>query len=414
VEIYLVGGAVRDELLGREVTERDWVVVGGTPQEMLDQGYRKVGKDFPVFLHPETNEEYALARTERKSGKGYMGFECYASPYVSLEDDLNRRDLTVNSMAKSKDGEIVDPYGGQEDLKNHVLRHVSPAFEEDPLRVLRVARFSARLADEKFKIADETKILMLKMVRSGELNELVSERVWVEFDRALSEKNPEVFIEVLRECGGLEVLFPELNNLFGVPQNKDKFSDSDVGFHALQLLNDAAKKNLDNSIRFSALFHGIGKAKTKTSDWPDHPDYTHAGLELFKQFGKRFTIPKEYQELAQLVIHFHIGFIHAFDLTPDGLINLLEHADAFRRYERFEKFLSACEIIDSEIKNTHANKNTEHLKKIFTLANEISAQDVIKDGFEGKDISVELRKRRVTKVEELQGGSVLPNKIKET
>jgi len=341
MQIYLVGGAVRDKLLNRSVEERDWVVVGATPEALLQQGYKPVGKSFPVFLHPKTNEEYALARTERKVSKGYQGFEFCASPDVSLEEDLKRRDLTVNAMAQMPDGSIVDPFDGQKDLKAKVLRHVSSAFSEDPVRVLRVARFSARLCN--FTVADETLLLMQKMVRSGEVDALVPERVWKELQRALTEKCPERFIEVLRQCHALKIIFPEVDALFGVLEPIKWHPEQDAGFHTLLALKQAVKLTEDPVTRFAVLVHDFGKAVSPKETLPKHHRHDENGVKIVKQFCKRLNSPREYRDLGVLVARYHMLCHKVKELTPKVLLNMLQALDPFRRPERFEKFLTACQ-----------------------------------------------------------------------
>lgn len=343
MDIYLVGGAVRDRLLGRPHTERDYVVVGARPDELLALGYRPVGKDFPVFLHPQTGEQYALARTERKTGPGYYGFATRFSPDVTLEEDLARRDLTVNAMAERADGSIVDPHGGQSDLEARVLRHVSPAFVEDPLRVLRVARFAARFAPLGFTVAQETLALMHDIVRAGEMRSLVPERVWVETERALGEDRPGVFFEVLRACGALAEVFPEVDALFGVPQPPKWHPEVDTGEHALQVLEVAAELSPDTSVRFAALVHDVGKGLTPRDEWPGHIGHETRGAELIESMCERLRVPTGHRELAVLVARHHARVHRVGEQRPGTILELLEATDAFRRGERFERFLLACE-----------------------------------------------------------------------
>jgi tRNA nucleotidyltransferase (CCA-adding enzyme) len=343
MQVYLVGGAVRDELLGRAVAERDWVVVNATPEEMSRLGYRQVGREFPVFLHPETNEEYALARLERKSGVGYRGFVTEFSPAVTLEQDLRRRDLTINAMARATDGTLVDPYGGQRDLEARVLRHVSEAFVEDPVRILRVARFAARFAPLGFRVAPETLELMRTMVRNGEVRALVPERVWQETERALGEPQPPAFFEVLRGCEALGAVFPEIEALFGVPQPAQWHPEIDTGVHILMVLEMAARLSPSPSVRFAALVHDLGKAATPREKWPRHAGHEVASVRLVNELCDRLRIPNEFRDLAALVARHH-GVVHrAFELRPSTVLELLEHTDALRRPARFESFLLACE-----------------------------------------------------------------------
>ena len=343
VRVYRVGGSVRDELLGRPDADRDFVVVGATPEWMLASGYRPVGRDFPVFLHPDTHEEYALARTERKHGRGYRGFEFFASPDVTLEQDLERRDLTINAMASDDDGNIVDPYGGRRDLEGRLLRHVSPAFVEDPLRVLRVARFAARFAGLGFTVAPETLELMRGIAASGELAALVPERVWVETERALGEQQPTVYFEVLRACGALEVVFPEIAALFGVPQPEKWHPEIDSGLHTMQVLEVAAEMSGDTTVRFAALVHDVGKGLTPREQWPRHIGHEAAGAALIEKLCSRLRVPNEHRELAVLVARHHAKVHRVAELRPGTLLELLEQTDAFRRAERFERMLVACE-----------------------------------------------------------------------
>ena len=314
MQIYLVGGAVRDSLLNYPSSENDWVVVGATPKQMTDQGFKPVGQDFPVFIHPHTSEEYALARTERKSGQGYKGFEFYASTDVSLEEDLIRRDLTINAIAQDNDGNIIDPYGGQKDLEKKLLRHVSDAFTEDPLRVLRVARFAARYHHLGFSIANETLDLMKSIVADGEMSFLVAERVWKETSRALSEQSPQVFIKVLRDCGALNALFPEIDGLFGVPQRADYHPEVDTGTHTLMALEQSVKLSDSNAVRFSVLVHDLGKALTPDSVLPSHTGHEKSGLPLVKALCDRLTVPNSHRQLAMAVTEYHLHSHKALSL----------------------------------------------------------------------------------------------------
>jgi len=343
MDIYLVGGAVRDRLLDRPFTERDYVVVGAQPDDLTALGYRPVGKDFPVFLHPTTGEQYALARTERKTGPGYYGFATRFSPDVTLEEDLARRDLTINAMAERADGTIVDPYGGQRDLEARILRHVSPAFVEDPLRVLRVARFAARFAPLGFSVSDETLELMRRIVASGEMRALVPERVWVETERALGEHTPAVYFEMLRACGALAEVFPEIDALFGVPQPPKWHPEIDTGIHTLQVLDVAAELSSDTTVRFAALVHDVGKALTPRDQWPGHIGHEASGANLIEKMGERLRVPNEHRELAVLVARHHARVHRVGAQRPGTILELLEMTDAFRRGERFERFLLACE-----------------------------------------------------------------------
>jgi tRNA nucleotidyltransferase (CCA-adding enzyme) len=348
MKTYLVGGAVRDALLGRPCTEHDYVVVGARPEDLLALGYRAVGKDFPVFLHPRSGDQYALARTERKTGAGYYGFATRFSPDVTLEEDLARRDLTINAMARSIEGDacgsdVVDPFGGRRDLEARVLRHVSPAFVEDPLRVLRVARFAARFAPLGFTIAPETMQLMQDIVRSGELRALVAERVWVETERALGEQTPAVYFEVLRQCGALAVLLPEIDCLFGVPQPARWHPEIDTGIHTLQVLDVACELSGETTVRFAALVHDLGKGVTPRDQWPRHVGHEQTGVRVIGQMCERLKVPTEHRELGQLVSREHQRVHRAAELRDTTVLEVLEAVDAFRRPERFDRLLLACE-----------------------------------------------------------------------
>jgi len=334
---------VRDRLLDRPHVERDFVVVGATPEELLALGYRPVGKDFPVFLHPDTGEQYALARTERKTGPGYHGFATRFSPDVTLEQDLARRDLTINAMAQTESGEVIDPHGGRRDLEARLLRHVSPAFVEDPLRVLRVARFAARFAPLGFTVAPETLQLMRAIVDSGEMAALVPERVWVETERALGEASPVAYFEVLRACGALAAVFPEVDVLFGVPQPPKWHPEIDTGVHTLQVLEVAAELSPDTTVRFAALVHDVGKGLTPREDWPRHIGHEESGARLIERIAARLRVPNEHRELAVLVARHHARVHRVAEQRPGTVLELLERTDAFRRRERFERLLLACE-----------------------------------------------------------------------
>lgn len=339
MKIYTVGGAVRDQLLGLPVKDRDYVVVGATPEQMLTLGYRPVGKDFPVFLHPCTHEEYALARTERKSGKGYKGFSVYAAPDVTLEDDLARRDLTINAMAEDEDGELIDPYGGQEDLARRLLRHVGPAFVEDPVRILRLARFAARF---DFAVAPETLALCREMVALGEVDHLVAERVWAELAKGLMEDRPARMLQVLRDCGALARLLPELDALFGVPQPPQHHPEVDTGLHMLLVLDYAAAQGWPLDTRFAALCHDLGKGNTPEAEWPRHIAHEHRGVALVEALCERIRVPNDCRELALLVCREHGNIHRARELRPETVVELLGRCDALRKPERFARLLDAC------------------------------------------------------------------------
>jgi tRNA nucleotidyltransferase (CCA-adding enzyme) len=343
MQVYLVGGAVRDALLGIAVKERDWVVVGGTREELLRLKYAQVGRDFPVFLHPETHEEYALARLERKVSPGYRGFTVEFGPEVTLEEDLARRDLTINAIAEASDGTLLDPFGGRRDLEARVLRHVSPAFAEDPVRVLRVARFAARFAPLGFQVAPETLELMRAMVDRGEVDALVPERVWQETEKALRESKASEFFRVLRACGALRPIYPEIDALFGVPQPAQWHPEIDTGLHTLMVLDQAALLCPDLKVRFAALVHDLGKGTTPREEWPSHRGHEERSVSLIEALSLRLRLPGDYRDLSIIVARYH-GIVHrAFELKPKTMLEFMERADAFRRPERFAQALLACE-----------------------------------------------------------------------
>lgn len=385
---YLVGGAVRDALLDYPCSERDWVVVGATPETLLDQGYQQVGKDFPVFLHPETKEEHALARTERKQGHGYTGFTVHCDPAVTLEEDLQRRDLTINAMAQDETGQIIDPYGGQEDLRRRVLRHVSDAFVEDPLRVLRTARFAARYAHLGFSVAAETLELMTEIVNQDELAHLPAERVWVETQKALGERSPDIFITVLRDCGGLRALLPEVDALFGVPQSPQYHPEVDTGLHTLMVLQQAAKLSPAADVRFAALLHDLGKGITPQAEWPRHIAHEQRGIALVRDVCDRLRAPNQYRNLALQVCEFHLLCHRAQELRGKTLLKLLRGAGALRQPDRFDAFLAACEAdargrAGSEMK---AYPQADYLREALRRARSVSAEGFVAQGLSGKAI----------------------------
>lgn len=397
MQIFKVGGAVRDQLLGRPVVDIDWVVVGATPEQMRAQGYRPVGDDFPVFLHPTSGEEYALARTERKSGHGYGGFTFHTSPDVTLEDDLLRRDLTVNAMAQADDGTIFDPYGGQADLAARVLRHVSPAFAEDPLRVLRVARFAARYAYLGFTVAAETLALMRSLAESGELQHLTAERIWQEFARALMEDNPEVFIEVLRDCGALKALLPEVDVLFGVPQPAEHHPEIDTGAHILSVLQQCARFKQTLNIRWACLLHDLGKGTTKPELWPRHIAHEKHGLPLIKKVNKRFKAPNECAELALLVGEYHTHAHRALELRPETLLKLLMSFDIMRRPQRFDNFVAASEM-DSRGRlglEDRLYPQADYLRNAAEVVRTVSVKPLLEQGLQGAELGLALNAERL-------------------
>ena len=394
MKVYQVGGSVRDRLLGIPVKDRDWVVVGSTPEEMISLNYKPVGKDFPVFLHPETHEEYALARTERKTGKGYKGFNFHASPDVSLEDDLVRRDITINAIAEDDKGKLIDLFGGEQDIKNGILRHVSPAFVEDPLRVLRVARFAARFG---FKIADETMVLMKSISASGELEFLIADRIWKEMERALAGQYPTRFILVLRACNALNILLPEIDRLFGVPQPEKYHPEIDTGMHTIMVLNQAARLTEDSQIRFAALVHDLGKGTTPKKEWPNHHGHEERGVKLIKTLCDRIHVPKQYQELAVQVARHHLDCHRVQKMRPETILKKLESLDAFRRPERFEQFLFACEA-DARGRTTFENSDypqADYFRRALNAAKQIDTQSLVDKKLENKAMANAIREKRL-------------------
>lgn len=402
LNVYLVGGAVRDGLLGLDVYDRDWVVVGSTPQQMLAEGFQQVGKDFPVFLHPDTKEEYALARTERKVGAGYHGFEVFADPSVTLEEDLIRRDLTINAMAQSADGGLIDPYGGRDDLANKILRHVSAAFEEDPLRVLRVARFAAKLSSFGFVVADETRQLMGRMVASGELADLTPERVWQEVVKALTTERPSVFFEVLDSVGAMNVLFPELCALHGVTQPEIHHPEGDVWVHSMMVLDAAAQLSPEPMIRFAALMHDLGKGVTPKALWPKHYGHEQAGVPLVTALCERYRVPKKWQKSAERVAQWH-GLIHqGFDargqaaLKPNTYLKVLQGCGALKDRQGFHDILLACEA-DSKGRTGFESieyPQTQRWLQLLEAADKVDNQAIIQQGFQGADIAAAIVRER--------------------
>jgi tRNA nucleotidyltransferase (CCA-adding enzyme) len=401
MDIYLVGGAVRDGLLGLTPHERDYVVVGATPDELLARGFKPVGKDFPVFLHPDTGEEYALARTERKTGPGYHGFDTRFSPDVTLEQDLLRRDLTINAMARATDGTLVDPCGGQRDLAARVLRHVSPAFVEDPLRVLRVARFAARFAPLGFELAPETLALMRRIVELGEMQALAPERVWTETERALGEARPRVYVATLRACGALGAILPELDRLFGVPQPPQWHPEVDTGEHTLQALDVAAQLSADTTVRFAALVHDVGKGVTPPEQWPRHIGHEGAGVRLIQQLAARLRVPNEHRDLAVLASREHQKVHRAAELRDTTVLELLEATDAFRRPERFRALLTVCEA-DARGRGpelrARAYEPARLLAQWFDAAASVRLDPATLDGLQGTAIAARLREARVAAI----------------
>jgi len=403
MQVYLVGGAVRDHLLGHPYHEKDYVVVGATPAQMLDLGYQPVGKDFPVFLHPQTKEEYALARTERKSGTGYHGFEFHTDVSVTLEQDLIRRDLTINAMAMDDAGQVYDPYGGQQDLENRILRHVSDAFVEDPLRVLRIARFAARYTSAGFVIADETLALMQRLTETGELNALTPERVWKETSRALSERHADVYFEVLRQCGALKVLFPEIDALYGIPQRPEYHPEIDCGIHTMMSLQQACRQNYSLDVRFAVLVHDLGKALTPVDELPRHIMHEERGIKPVNELCDRLKVPTYTKQLALAVCKEHLKCHQAFNLKPGTLWRLLQRLDVLRRPERVEAFVQACEC-DSRGRlglEDRAYPQAQYVLDAMQTVRAIKAQDLPAD-IQGPDIGEMLIERRIQALGELK------------
>lgn len=375
MKIHLVGGAIRDKLLGLSVKDRDWVVTGATEADMIARGYLQVGKGFPVFLHSDSKEEYALARTEQKTAPGHTGFEVHASPDVTLEQDLQRRDLTINAIAQCGDGELIDPYGGKADLQNRVLRHVSPAFREDPLRVLRIARFAARFAPLGFSVAEETMKIMKAMVSSGELKHLVEERVWQEIERAMATPAPAEFIRTLRECEALRVILPEVDRLFGVPQPEKYHPEIDTGLHILLSMEQASKLSDDPVVRYATMIHDVGKGITDKSKWPSHFRHEQLGLKLQMAITKRIKVPNEYSQLAALVCEHHTKLHRVMQFKSNTLLELLEALDATRRPERLDKFLLACEA-DARGRTGLEDRNYPQREYLLSMLDAINSIDV--------------------------------------
>lgn len=414
LDAFLVGGAVRDQFLNRTVKDHDYLVVGASVEKMLSLGFHQVGKDFPVFLHPHTKQEYALARTERKQGKGYTGFQCYAEPDVTIEEDLMRRDLTVNAMALDKDGTLIDPYHGKKDLDNRVLRHVSEAFIEDPLRVLRVARFAARYHSYGFTIADETIELMTSISKNGELLTLSAERIWQEMQRTLAEDNsddkitapanPEVFFQVLRQCQALEVLWPDLNDLWDVPNPAQWHPEICSGIHTMMVLQQSVlltkgHKN-KTAIRFAALCHDLGKGLTESQHWPSHRGHEKAGLPLVKKIAKQFKIPTHYQQLALKVCEYHLHCHKAFQLKPSTLLNMFNKLDVWRKPEEFNDFLIACksDFLGRLGFEHRPYPQEQYLKDAMSTASKINAKAFVEQGLTGLAIKEAISQARLAEI----------------
>ena len=413
--VYLVGGAVRDQLLNLPVKDRDWVIVGATPQTLIDLGYQQVGKDFPVFLHPQSKEEYALARTERKSGQGYTGFICDFSADITLEQDLIRRDLTINAMAQDLQGNLYDPYHGADDLRQRILRHVSPAFVEDPLRVLRVARFAARYHHLGFTIAPETLQLMQTLTQQGELQHLTAERVWAETEKALNEKNPEIYFETLRQVGALAVLFLELDALYGVPNPAKYHPEIDSFVHTMMVLQQATllSEQVDchkSAVRFAAICHDLGKAKTPKSNWPHHHGHEKLGITPTRNLCKRLKVPSYYQQLAELTCEYHTHIHKIVELRPETVVKLFNTFDVWRKPLRFMEFLLVC------FADTRGRKGFEHSQypqqefalALYQAALKVDIQSIIAAGFEHKAIRDQLNRGRIFAVKQKRA-EILPH-----
>jgi len=402
VEIYLVGGAVRDKLLGLPVKEQDWVVIGETPESMVKQGFRPVGKDFPVFLHPQSREEYALARTERKTAPGYKGFTVHAAPDVSLEQDLIRRDLTINAMAMTPQGQLVDPYGGQSDLEQRIFRHISPAFAEDPVRILRVARFAARYKHLGFSLAEETRILMQAMVTAGEVDHLVPERVWAELFKALNEKSPSAFFYTLKDCMALEKIFPEINCLFGVPQPEKHHPEIDTGIHVMLCLEQAALLSPSPEVRFAALVHDLGKGVSPKEHWPSHHGHEAKGLSILEQMCIRLRVPNSFKVLALQVMQYHTHCHRAFELRASTLTDMLAALGAFKPVNKLSEFILACEA-DAKGRTGFENSPYPQADLLIGAARAAASVDtsaILNGELKGAQIGEAIRRLRIKAVSE--------------
>lgn len=400
MQTYLVGGAVRDRLLGLAVRERDWVVVGARGTELEALGYRRVGRSFPVYLHPETQEEYALARTEKKTAPGYHGFDVRADEHVTLEEDLGRRDLTINAIAENESGELIDPFAGHADLENRVLRHVSDAFREDPVRILRAARFAARFHALGFTIADPTMRLMQQMVQAGEADALVAERVWKETLSALGETRPDIYFSVLREAGALAIVFPEVDVLFGVPQPEKWHPEIDTGVHTLMALRDSAERDCSDEVRFAVLVHDLGKGTTPRDEWPRHRGHEQRSADLIDGLCKRLSVPNRFRDLARGVALYH-GLSHrANELRPTTILKMLEGLDAFRRPERLPEFVDACKA-DARGRTGFEDdqyEQADRLTRAFAAASAVNARDVGAPGLEGEALGDAIRVARIAAI----------------
>jgi len=404
MQTYLVGGAVRDQLLNYPCHEKDWLVVGSTPEEMLLAGFQQVGKDFPVFLHPQTHEEYALARTERKTRPGYHGFQVHATPEVTLEEDLLRRDLTINAIAQDKDGKLIDPCNGMADITDKILRHASPAFTEDPVRILRIARFAARYAHLGFQVADETMQLMKKMVAAGEVDALVPERIWQEMVKALKERTPTQFINVLHTCGALAKIIPELDCLFGIPQPVEYHPEIDTGIHTLLVLEQVCLLSPDTDVRLAALLHDLGKGTTPKDQLPSHINHEARGAKLVFQVCKRLRIPNEYRDLAERTARFHLHYHRALDLKASTVVKTLQQLDAWRKPERYKKFILACEA-DSRGRPGHEHSKppqSNFLRQALSVTESINTKELLQQGYEKLALANKIHQIRIKRIKALK------------
>ncbi len=400
MKAFLVGGAVRDYLLDWPVKEKDWVVVGETPESMLAKGFKPVGKDFPVFLHPLTHDEYALARTERKTAPGYKGFVVHAAPEVTLEEDLIRRDLTINAMAMCDDGTIIDPYNGRRDLEQRIFRHISPAFGEDPVRILRVARFAARYAHLGFTLAEETRDLMEQMVGNGETEHLVAERVWAELYRALLEQSPSAFFNILKDCRALESIFPEIARLFGIPQPPTYHPEIDTGIHVMMVLDQAAKLSNKAEVRLAALLHDLGKGLTPPEQWPSHHGHEKNGLPVLEAFCERLRVPKHFKSLCQQVMRYHGHCHRARELRANTLTDVLNALNAFKPKHSLAEFLLACEADMRGRKGFECKPypQADYMAGAALAARSVDTAEIAQSGLKGSQIGAEIRRRRIAAV----------------
>ena len=397
MNIYQVGGAVRDRLLGLTLKDRDYVVTGATPEQMAALGYLPIGKDFPVFLHPKTKQEYALARTERKTARGYAGFSFNTDPAITIEQDLSRRDLTINAIAEDQDGNLIDPFNGQQDIKDRILRHVSDAFVEDPVRVLRVARFAARFSHLGFTLAAETQSLITEIGKSGELDTLVPERVWTEMHKALAESDPQVFFTTLRDCQVLNLLFPEIDNLFGVPQTAKYHPEVDTGIHLMLCLKKAAELDFDNEVRFAVLTHDLGKANTPQDILPSHHGHERRGIKLTQAFCKKWRVPKNSTDLAVMTCEYHTHIHRMYELKPSTILKLFSQTDIYRRPERFIKMTQAC-VADARGRTGFENDpypQADYACRLAKQINDLDLSSVIKSGVQGSELGQAIHQYRL-------------------